>query len=120
MRAPKLVPLALFPRKALQHGQHAGPSRRKLKINNPERYHWNPLQLLRQICSIYVQLSQGDAQGELARCIAADARCYRPGMFDEAAQACPVLPCDPCQVHLITAGLLVEGRPILAVSRSSS
>ena len=68
---------------------HAGPSRKKLKINNPEKYHWNPLQLLTQICSIYVQLSRGDSQGELARCIAADARCYRPTMFDEAAQACP-------------------------------
>ena len=62
-----------------------GPSRRKLKVQNAEKYHWRPRQLLAQICRIYVQLGRADRQGVFAASIAQDERCYRPSMFDEAA-----------------------------------
>lgn len=67
----------------------AGPSRRKLKVQNAEKYHWRPRQLLAQICRIYAQLAAADKEGTFTRSIALDERCYRPGMFDEAAQVFP-------------------------------
>ena len=66
----------------------AGPGRRKLKVKDPENYHWRPKELLAAICSIYIHLGRADAQGVLASAIAADGRCYRPDMFPEAAQVC--------------------------------
>lgn len=64
----------------------AGPGRRKLKVKDPEQYHWHPKELLAAICSIYIHLARADARGVFAAAIAADGRCYRPDMFPEAAQ----------------------------------
>ena len=56
-------------------------------MQNAEKYHWRPRQLLAQICRIYAQLAAADKEGTFTRSIALDERCYRPGMFDQAAQA---------------------------------
>ena len=64
----------------------AGPGRRKLKVKDPEHYHWRPKELLANICAIYVHLGRADTQGVFASAIAADGRCYRPEMFPEAGQ----------------------------------
>ncbi|KAK9806446.1 hypothetical protein WJX73_007867 [Symbiochloris irregularis] len=63
-----------------------GPGRRKLKLKDPEHYHWRPKELLASICDIYVHLGRADGQGVFAAAIAEDGRCYRPEMFPEAAQ----------------------------------
>jgi hypothetical protein len=72
-----------------------GPERRKLKIKDPQRYSWNPKEVLAQIAAIYVNLSRADAGGVFAREIAADERCYREAMFPEAAQVTPALAANP-------------------------
>ena len=54
-------------------------------MQNAEKYHWRPRQLLAQISKIYVQLAAADTEGIFARSIAMDERCYRPSMFEEAA-----------------------------------
>lgn len=64
----------------------SGPERRKLKTKDPQRYSWNPKEVLAQIAAIYVHLARADAAGVLAREIANDERCYREAMFPEAAQ----------------------------------
>lgn len=76
----------------------AGPGRKKLRVKEPEKYHWRPKELLASICSIYVHLNRADARGVFAAAIAADGRCYRPDMFPEAAQVC--LMHMPCTVLL--------------------
>lgn len=84
-------------------GVRAGPERRKLKIKDPQRYSWQPKEVLAQIAAIYVHLGRADSAGVFAREIANDERCYRREMFAEAAQVicsrhhahCPAQP-PPC------------------------
>lgn len=56
-----------------------------LQVRDPEKYSWEPKQLLSQICRVYLNLHNADRQGVFAAAIAADARSYRPQMFAEAA-----------------------------------
>lgn len=56
-----------------------------LQVKDPERYHFNPKQLLAFICQIYLNMAAADKQGVFAAAIAADERSYRPEMFAEAA-----------------------------------
>eukprot|EP00878_Enallax_costatus_P013480 GHUV01014095.1.p1 GENE.GHUV01014095.1~~GHUV01014095.1.p1 ORF type:complete len:229 (+),score=76.95 GHUV01014095.1:855-1541(+) len=62
-----------------------GPNRKMLKVRDPERYHFNPKQLLALICQIHLNIAAADKQGVFAQAIAADERSYRPEMFSEAA-----------------------------------
>ncbi|CAL8466128.1 g5664 [Coccomyxa elongata] len=64
----------------------AGSGRRKLKIKDPQRYSWQPREVLAQIAAIYVNLSRADVNGVFAREIANDERSYSASMFAEAAQ----------------------------------
>lgn len=65
----------------------AGPpsERRKLKVNDPEQYGWDPKELLRLICGIYVHLAEVDGQSAFAKAVAADGRSYNDACFGEAA-----------------------------------
>ncbi len=69
------------------HAAWTGSGRRKLKIKDPQRYSWQPREVLAQIAAIYVNLSRADLNGVFAREIANDERSYSASMFAEAAQA---------------------------------
>ena len=58
--------------------------RKKLRIRDPAQYNWDPKELLRQICAIYLNLADVDASGAFARAIAADGRSYSDECFSEA------------------------------------
>ncbi|KAI0755049.1 ubiquitin elongating factor core-domain-containing protein [Daedaleopsis nitida] len=60
----------------------AGPKCRELKVQNPEKFKFNPGQLLSDIVQVYLNLSD---QGEFARAVAADGRSYRKELFEQAA-----------------------------------
>ncbi|KAI0365724.1 ubiquitin conjugation factor E4 [Pilatotrama ljubarskyi] len=59
-----------------------GPRCQELKVSNPEKYKFNPKQLLSDILQVYLNLSD---QGEFARAVAADERSYRKELFEQAA-----------------------------------
>lgn len=59
-----------------------GPKCDELKVKNPEKYKFNPRQLLSDIIQVYLNLSD---QGEFARAVAADGRSYRKELFERAA-----------------------------------
>lgn len=59
-----------------------GPRCQDLKVKNPEKYKFNPKQLLSDILQVYLNLSD---QGEFARAVAADGRSYRKELFERAA-----------------------------------
>ncbi|KAI0632350.1 ubiquitin conjugation factor E4 [Trametes polyzona] len=59
-----------------------GPRCQDLKVSNPEKYKFNPRQLLSDILQVYLNLSD---QGEFARAVAADERSYRKELFEQAA-----------------------------------
>ena len=63
----------------------AGPERRKLKIKNPEKYGWEPKELLGMITDIYVQIYAADKDKAFIAAIAADGRSYRDEVMLEAA-----------------------------------
>lgn len=60
----------------------AGPKCQDLKVKNPEKYKFNPRQLLSDLLRVYLNLSD---QGEFARAIAGDGRSYRKELFERAA-----------------------------------
>ncbi|KAI0769012.1 ubiquitin conjugation factor E4 [Trametes elegans] len=60
----------------------AGPRCQALVVANPEKYKFNPKQLLSDLLQIYLNLSD---QGEFARAVAADERSYRKELFEHAA-----------------------------------
>lgn len=59
-----------------------GPKCDELKVKNPEKYKFNPKQLLSDIIQVYLNLSDQD---EFARGVAADGRSYRKELFEKAA-----------------------------------
>ena len=64
-----------------------GPQRRQLRVEDKKNeLKFDPKGLLKQIASIYVNLSRRDSQGILAQAIAADKRSYYEEMFAEAIQ----------------------------------
>ncbi len=82
---------------AKAHATWTGSGRRKLKIKDPQRYSWQPREVLAQIAAIYINLSRADVNGVFAREIVNDERSYSASMFAEAAQA-RVLPSLCCHV----------------------
>lgn len=56
-----------------------------MQVKDPEKYNFNPKQLLSQICRIYLNMAAADRAGVFAAAIAADGRSYRPEMFAEAS-----------------------------------
>lgn len=63
----------------------AGPERRKLKIRNPEKYGWEPKELLGMITDVYVHIYTADKDKTFIASIAADGRSYRNEVMVEAA-----------------------------------
>lgn len=59
-----------------------GPRCQELRVQNPDKYKFNPKQLLSDILQVYLNLSD---QGEFAQAIAADGRSYRKELFERAA-----------------------------------
>ncbi|CAL1712793.1 unnamed protein product [Somion occarium] len=59
-----------------------GPRCQDLKVQNPEKYKFNPRGLLSDLLEIFLNLSD---QGEFARAVAADGRSYRKELFERAA-----------------------------------
>jgi len=59
-----------------------GPRCQDLRVKNPEKYKFNPKQLLSDILQVYLNLSD---QGEFAQAVAADGRSYRKELFERAA-----------------------------------
>ncbi|THH28275.1 hypothetical protein EUX98_g5915 [Antrodiella citrinella] len=59
-----------------------GPRCQDLRVQNPEKYKFNPKQLLGDILQVYLNLSD---QGEFAQAVAADGRSYRKELFERAA-----------------------------------
>ncbi|CAO1628196.1 unnamed protein product [Jaminaea pallidilutea] len=58
-----------------------GPRCTELKIKDPQRVHFEPKELLRQILSVYLNLAPRD---EFVKAIAADGRSYRKEIFGKA------------------------------------
>ena len=63
----------------------AGPERRQLKIKNPEKYGWDPKELLGMILDVYAQIYSADDDKVFIAAIAADGRSYRDAVMTEAA-----------------------------------
>ncbi len=59
-----------------------GPRCQDLKVSDPEKFKFNPKQLLSDLLQVYLNLSD---QGEFARAVAADERSYRKELFEQAA-----------------------------------
>lgn len=59
-----------------------GPRCQDLKVKNPEKYKFNPKQLLSDILQVFLNLSE---QGEFVRAVAGDGRSYRKELFERAA-----------------------------------
>lgn len=59
-----------------------GPRCQDLRVSNPEKYKFDPKQLLSDLLQVYLNLSD---QGEFARAVAADERSYRKELFEKAA-----------------------------------
>uniref|UniRef100_A0A1I8A6L0 RING-type E3 ubiquitin transferase n=2 Tax=Steinernema glaseri TaxID=37863 RepID=A0A1I8A6L0_9BILA len=57
--------------------QLCGDKCSNLKVNDPERFHWNPRKLLEQVSQIYLHLFST----EFVNFVAADERSYTPEMF---------------------------------------
>ncbi|KAH9922853.1 ubiquitin elongating factor core-domain-containing protein [Epithele typhae] len=55
----------------------------QLKVKNPEKYKFNPRQLLGDLIDIFLNLSD---QGDFARAVAGDGRSYRKELFESAAK----------------------------------
>jgi ubiquitin conjugation factor E4 B len=64
----------------------AGPERKKLRVDNPEKYDWDPKQVLSEIVSVYAHLARADPEGALARAVALDQRSYTKEIFGEASR----------------------------------
>ncbi|KAK9507640.1 hypothetical protein O3M35_007452 [Rhynocoris fuscipes] len=60
--------------------QLCGPKCKNLKVNNPEKYGWEPRRLLGQLVDIYLHLDCD----EFASAIAADERSFRKELFEDA------------------------------------
>ncbi|MEW5316627.1 MAG: hypothetical protein WDW38_007987 [Sanguina aurantia] len=72
------------PRDSSANGFLSG-SMTSLKIRDPEKYSFNPRELLQGIVQIYLHVSSADREGKFAECVGTDERSFRPEMFSEAA-----------------------------------
>jgi ubiquitin conjugation factor E4 B len=63
----------------------AGSKRRALKVKDPEKYGWDPKELLSMIVDVYLSLSAADVEGVFAAAIAADGRSYTDQLFTDTA-----------------------------------
>lgn len=61
----------------------AGPTSRNLKVENPEKYFFNPKVLLPQIVELYLNL--GD-KASFVEAVADDGRSYKPEIFESATR----------------------------------
>ncbi|KJR83983.1 ubiquitin conjugation factor E4 B [Sporothrix schenckii 1099-18] len=61
----------------------AGPASRNLKVENPEKYFFNPKVLLPQIVELYLNL--GD-KASFVEAVADDGRSYKPAIFESATR----------------------------------
>ena len=59
-----------------------GPKCQNLKVKNPDKYKFNPRQLLSDILQVYLNLSD---QGEFVKAVAGEGRSYRKELFERAA-----------------------------------
>ncbi|KAL2891200.1 Ubiquitin conjugation factor E4 [Ceratocystis lukuohia] len=59
----------------------AGPKGGQLKVTNPEKYHFRPIQLLSDFIDIYINLGSSP---DFIEAVAADGRSYKPLIFDRA------------------------------------
>lgn len=73
----------------------AGPTSRNLKVENPEKYNFNPKVLLPQIVELYLNL--GD-KATFVEAVASDGRSYKPEIFEGATRI------------LVTKGLMDQGK----------
>jgi len=62
-----------------------GPRCNDLRVDNKEKYHFNPRQLLSDVVQVYLNL--GD-QPEFIRAVAGDGRSYKKELFEQAAKIC--------------------------------
>ena len=62
-----------------------GPRCSNLRVENKEKYHFSPRQLLSDVVQVYLNLSN---QPEFARAVAGDGRSYRKELFEIAAMKC--------------------------------
>lgn len=62
-----------------------GPRCNDLRVDNKEKYHFNPRQLLSDVVQVYLNL--GD-QAEFIRAVAGDGRSYKKELFEQAAKIC--------------------------------
>ncbi|KAI0259835.1 ubiquitin elongating factor core-domain-containing protein [Gloeopeniophorella convolvens] len=60
-----------------------GPRCNDLRVENREKYHFNPRQLLSDVLQVYLNLSD---QPDFVRAIAGDGRSYRKELFEQAAR----------------------------------
>ena len=60
-----------------------GPKCGELRVKEPEKYHFDPRQLLSDIFQVYLNLSDRD---EFARAVANDGRSYKKSLFDRAIE----------------------------------
>ncbi|CAK7262469.1 Ubiquitin conjugation factor E4 [Sporothrix epigloea] len=73
----------------------AGPTSRNLKVENPEKYNFNPKVLLPQIVELYLNL--GD-KATFVEAVASDGRSYKPEIFEGATRI------------LVIKGLMDQGK----------
>jgi ubiquitin conjugation factor E4 B len=62
-----------------------GPRCNDLRVENKEKYHFNPRQLLSDVVQVYLNLGDQDA---FIRAVAGDGRSYRKELFEHAAKIC--------------------------------
>ena len=61
----------------------AGPASRNLKVENPEKYYFNPKVLLPHLVELYLNLGGKDT---FIEAVAGDGRSYKPEVFDNATR----------------------------------
>ncbi len=62
-----------------------GPRCNDLRVENKEKYHFNPRQLLSDVVQVYLNLGDQDA---FVRAVAGDGRSYKKELFEHAAKIC--------------------------------
>jgi ubiquitin conjugation factor E4 B len=62
-----------------------GPRCNDLRVENKEKYHFNPRQLLSDVVQVYLNL---DDQDVFIRAVAGDGRSYKKELFEYAAKIC--------------------------------
>jgi ubiquitin conjugation factor E4 B len=62
-----------------------GPRCNDLRVENKEKYHFNPRQLLSDVVQVYLNLDDQDA---FIRAVAGDGRSYKKELFQHAAKIC--------------------------------